>query len=59
MTLKYRDNEDPQWYNDEVIYPDKVRLNRYYLHHYSFWMDLKMIMATVLGLRIQYGGEVI
>ena len=25
-----------QEYNDNVIYPDKVRLNRYYLHHYSF-----------------------
>ncbi len=65
-SLKYRDEEellasveDPQRYNDEVIYPDKVRLNRYYLHHYSFWMDLKMIMATVLGRRMEYGGEVI
>ena len=23
------------WYNDEVIYPDKVRLNCYYYNHYS------------------------
>ena len=23
-------------YNDKVIYPDKVRINRYYLHNYSF-----------------------
>ncbi len=65
-SLKYRNEEellasveDPQRYNDEVIYPDKVRLNRYYLHHYSFWMDLKMIWATVLGRRMEYGGEVI
>lgn len=46
-------------YNDTVIYPDKVRLNCYYLHHYSFWMDIKMIFATVLGKRIRYGGEVV
>lgn len=65
-SLKYRNEEellatvdDPQRYNDEVIFPDKVRINRYYLHHYSFWMDIKMIFATVLGKRIEYGGEVI
>lgn len=65
-SLKYRDEEeilagveDPQKYNDEVIFPDKVRINRYYLHHYSFWMDIRMIFATVLGQRIQYGEEMI
>lgn len=47
------------WYNDTVIYPDKVLLNLYYLHRYSFWMDIKMIFATVLGKRIEYAGEVI
>ena len=46
-------------YNDQVIYPDKVRINRYYLHHYSFWMDIKMIFATVLGKHLEYGGETI
>lgn len=65
-SLKYRDEEeilarveDPQKYNDEVIFPDKVRINRYYLHHYSFWMDIRMIFATVLGRKIEYGGELI
>ena len=48
-----------QEYNDRVIFPDKVRINRYYLHHYSFWMDIKMIFATVLGRKMEYGGEVI
>jgi len=72
-SLKYRNEEellarvasegvagytDPVRYNDEVIYPDKVRLNRYYLHHYSFWMDIKMLFATVLGKRIEYWDEV-
>ena len=65
-SLKYRNEEvilatveDPQRYNDEVIYPDKVRINRYYLHHYSFWTDLKLIVATVLGRHIEYAGEII
>lgn len=63
-SLKYRNEEelllnveDPQKYNDEIIYPDKVRINRYYLHHYSFWMDVKIILVTVLGRRMMYGGE--
>ena len=48
-----------QEYNDRVIFPDKVRINRYYLHHYSFWTDIRMIFATVLGRKMKYGGEVI
>lgn len=31
-------------YNDTVIYPDKVRLNCYYYHHYSFVKDIQMIV---------------
>ena len=48
-----------QEYNDNVIYPDKVRLNRYYLHHYSFIKDIQMIVCTVLGKRMEYAGELI
>lgn len=44
-------------YNDYVIYPDKVKLNCYYYRNYSFWMDIKMIFATVLGKNIEYAGE--
>ena len=46
-------------YNDKVIYPDKVRINRYYLHHYSFIKDIQMIFCTVLGKKMMYGGEII
>lgn len=46
-------------YNDKVIYPDKVRINRYYLHHYSFIKDIEMILCTVLGKKMDYAGEVI
>lgn len=46
-------------YNDAVIFPDKVRINRYYLHHYSFISDIRMIFATLLGLHMEYGGELI
>lgn len=56
---KMSDQEVAVWYNDNVIYPDKVRLNCYYYRHYSFWMDIKMIFATLLGKQIKYGGETI
>lgn len=36
------DQEIAVWYNDNVIYPDKVR---------------QMIFATVLGTKIKYAGE--
>lgn len=65
-SLKYRDEEvllakqsNPQKYNDEVIFPDKVRINLYYLHHYSFIKDIEMIICTVLGSRMKYDKEII
>ena len=65
-TLKYRNEEellatvkDPQKYNDEVIYPDKVRINRYYAEHYSFIQDIQMIFCTVLGKHMPYNHEII
>lgn len=46
-------------YNDTVIYPDKVRINLYYLDHYSFCKDFQMILCTILGRKMEYNGEVI
>lgn len=63
-SLKYRDEEEllakvenPQVYNDTVIYPDKIKLNLYYLDHYSFIKDIQMIFCTVLGKKMKYAGE--
>ena len=53
------DQEIAVWYNDNVIYPDKVRLNCYYYRNYSFIKDIQMIFATVLGRKIEYAGEMI
>ena len=65
-SLKYRDEEyllakqqNPKEYNDTVIFPDKVRLNKYYLEHYSFLKDLQMIFCTILGKHMQYADETI
>ena len=53
------DQELAIWYNDIIIYPDKVRLNCYYYRNYSFIKDIQMIFATVLGWKIEYAGEMI
>jgi len=53
------DQELAEWYNDHVIYPDKVRLNCYYYRHYSFAKDIQMIVCTVLGKKMAYAEEVI
>ena len=54
---KMSDQEVAVWYNDYVIYPDKVRLNCYYYRHYSFIKDIQMIFCTVLGKKMEYAGE--
>ena len=55
-SLKYRNEEellaqqeDPQKYNDEVLFPDKVRINIEYLDNWSFWNDIKIIIYTIFG----------
>lgn len=55
-SLKYRNEEvllakveDPQKYNDEVIFPDKVRINRNYMKHWHFMLDIKIIIYTIIG----------
>ena len=45
------------WFNDNVLWPDKVRINCYYASHYSFLKDIEMIFCTVLGKKMEYAGE--
>ena len=53
-SLKYINEEEilakvdnPQQYNDEVIFPDKVKINLDYYHNRTFWGDIKIILKTV------------
>lgn len=53
-SLKYRNEEDllqkvqnPQRYNDEVIFPDKVRINLLYMKNWSFLLDILIIFKTL------------
>ena len=53
-SIKYRNEEellaqqaDPKWYNDNVIWPDKVKINLEYLDHWSFFGDLQLIFKTL------------
>lgn len=54
-TLKYRNEEellakqdDPESFNREVVWPDKVRINREYVENWSFWRDVVYIWRTVI-----------
>lgn len=54
-TLYFRNEEellieqnDPEHFNRTVIYPEKVRLNRHYIEHYSFCQDLHYLIQTLL-----------
>ena len=53
-TLKYRNEEellaaqsDPDAYNRDVIWPDKVRINLKYIRDWSLRRDLQYILETV------------
>jgi lipopolysaccharide/colanic/teichoic acid biosynthesis glycosyltransferase len=55
-SLKYRNEEEilatqlnPERYNREVIFVDKVRINREYVEKYNFLNDLKYIWQTAFG----------
>ena len=56
-SLKYYNEEyilsqksNPKKYNDEVIFPDKVKINMHYFHNRSFFLDLKIIFATIFRI---------
>ena len=55
-SLKYRNEEyllakveSPKKYNDQVIYPDKLRINQEYVLRRTITLDLRIIFATIFG----------
>ena len=55
-SIKYRHEDrilakqdDPLQYNDEVIWPDKVKINKQYYENWSIWLDVKILWKTVFG----------
>jgi lipopolysaccharide/colanic/teichoic acid biosynthesis glycosyltransferase len=55
-SLKYKNEEallakqqDPERYNREVIWPDKVQINKQYVKEWSLKKDIKYILQTVSG----------
>lgn len=58
-SLKYAKEEeilalqkDPVTYHKEILFPDKVRINIHYIHHWSLGLDFKIIIFTILGRQI-------
>lgn len=59
-TLKYADEEellaredDPVRFNDEVIFPDKVRINLNYIDNWSMLLDIIILSRTLLRLQMK------
>jgi len=57
-TLRYSNEEeilslvsDPQKYNDEVLWPEKVRLNLEYYETRSFMKDIRFIIMTLFRVK--------
>ena len=55
-TLKYKNEEeilagvdDPIRYNNEVIWPDKVKINKEYIKNWSLKKDIEYIVKTIKG----------
>ncbi len=55
-SLKYANEEellaqvdDPITYNDRVLFPDKVKINLRYQKHQTLWLDVKLIIYTLIG----------
>ncbi len=47
------EQENPVKYNDEVLYPAKVKINNNYVKHWTFWLDIKIIFYTILGKKLK------
>ncbi len=59
-SLKYSNEEEllarvdnPHKYNDEVLFPDKVRINKNYVKYWSFRLDIMFIMYTIIGKKLK------
>lgn len=55
-SLKYKNEEEilaaqsnPKEYNDQVIWPDKVLLNKEYIENWSLQKDMMYIIKTIIG----------
>ena len=55
-TLKYKDEErvlerqkNPEHYNRTIIWVDKVKINKKYVENYSFYLDLTLILKSILN----------
>jgi len=45
--------EDPIRYNDEVLFPEKVRINNNYVQNWSLLLDIKIIIFTIVGKKLK------
>ena len=55
-TIKFKNEEDllsdqknPKKYNDDVIWPEKIKINKQYIQEWSLFNDIKCIVNTIIS----------
>jgi lipopolysaccharide/colanic/teichoic acid biosynthesis glycosyltransferase len=58
-SIKYRNEEyllaqhsNPLAYNDNIIWPDKVRINKWYAENHTFLIDVKILWYTIIPVSL-------
>jgi lipopolysaccharide/colanic/teichoic acid biosynthesis glycosyltransferase len=58
-SIKYRNEEyilaqqpNPLNYNDAVIWPDKIRINKWYAENHTFLIDVKILWYTIIPVSL-------
>lgn len=58
-SIKYRNEEaflksvsHPKKYNDEVLFPDKLKINLHYYYHQNLILDIKILLHTVFPTKL-------
>lgn len=49
-----QEHENPLFYNDTFIFPDKIKMNLAYYYNRSFWGDLVIILKTIKCVVFRY-----
>jgi len=42
-------SDDPEAYNRDVIFPEKIRINLAYIDGQGFWNDIRILVSTLFG----------
>lgn len=57
-SIKYKNEEEllskhpnPIWYNEKIIWADKVKINKWYVKNKSLWLNIMILICTIFPLK--------